>query len=305
VKRPTYDFALILRGLRPFAAVARLLLVSTREKPGMTMRSLKSAVAALAVVSACSRPSPVENAPLGSDVQLTRQDGALVEGKLTARDERTVKVDVGKTTRSVPKDDIAEMRVVDASTAVPEPPPTARFREYTIPEGTKLPLELITPVNSDSNRVEDTVEARLAAPVQVDGIEVVPAGARVAGIVSSVVPAGKVKGRASVALKFTDLRTHEESYPIQARFGLTAPATKKDDAMKIGIPAAGGALIGAIIGGGKGAAIGATIGGGGGTAAVLMTPGKEIVLPSGTTIAVALDGAVDVKVPVRAARPRS
>jgi hypothetical protein len=75
--------------------------------------------------------------------------------------------------------------------------------------------------------------------------------------------------------------------------------------MKIGIPAAGGALIGAIIGGGKGAAIGATIGGGGGTAAVLMTPGKEIRLSSGTTIAVALDGPVDVRVPVRAVRPTS
>jgi hypothetical protein len=266
----------------------------------------KSAVAALAIVSAaCNRPSTVENAPLGSDVQLTRQNGALVEGKLTARDDRSVKVDVGKTTRSVPKDDIADMRVVDASVKVPDPPPAAKFRELTVPEGTKLAIELITPVNSDSSRVEDQVEATLESPVVVDGVEVLPAGSRVNGVVSSVVPAGKVKGRASIALKFTDLLAREDSYPIQARFGVTAPSTTKDDAMKIGIPAAGGAIIGAIIGGGKGAAVGAAVGGGGGTAAVLMTPGKEISLGRGTTIAVTLDRPIDVKVPVRGVRPTS
>ena len=36
-----------------------------------------------------------------------------------------------------------------------------------------------------------------------------------------------------------------------------APATKKKDAIQIGMPAAGGAAIGAIIDGKKGAAIGA------------------------------------------------
>jgi hypothetical protein len=271
----------------------------------MTM-SWKSVAAVLAVASAaCNQPSTVENAPLGSDVQLTRQNGALVEGKLTARDERSVKVDAGKATHSVPKADIADMRVVDSSVKVPEPPPAAKFREYTVAEGTKLSLELVTPVNSDSSRIEDKVEATLLSPIRVDGIEVVPAGARVTGVVSSVVPAGKVKGRASVALKFTDLRTKEESYPIEARFGMTAPNTKKEDAMKIGIPAAGGAIIGAIIGGGKGAAVGATIGGGGGAAAVLMTPGKPIGLASGTNISVTLDGPIDVRVPVRAPRPTS
>lgn len=266
----------------------------------------KSAIAALAVAGvACSQPETVENAPLGSDVQLTRQNGALLEGKLTARDERSVKVDVGKVTRSVPKADIADMRVVDASVKLPDPPPAAKFREYTIPDDTKLSLELITPVNSETSRVEDAVEATLESPVVVDGIEVLPAGARVTGVVSSVVAAGKVKGRASLSLRFTDLRVREDTYPMQARFGMTAPATKQEDALKIGIPAAGGAIIGAIIGGKKGAAIGATVGAGGGTAAVLMTPGKEIGLASGTTISVALDSPIDVKVPVRAARPTS
>jgi hypothetical protein len=187
---------------------------------------------------------------------------------------------------------------VDPKSKPPEPPPAAKFREFTIPEGTKLSLELVTPLNSATNKVEDAVEATLESPVVVDGVEVLPAGARASGVVSSVVPAGKVKGRASLSVKFNELRVKEETYPIGARFGMTAPSTKKEDAMKIGIPAAGGAIIGAIIGGKKGAAVGATVGGGGGTAAVLMTPGQEIGLSSGTTISVAVDGPVEVRVPV-------
>ena len=75
-------------------------------------------------------------------------------------------------------------------------------------------------------------------------------------------------------------RGDDERYDIQtATVGRTAPATKKEDAIKIGAPAAGGAIIGAIVGGKKGAAIGTAAGGGAGTAVVLSTRGKEVQLP--------------------------
>ena len=61
----------------------------------------------------------------------------------------------------------------------------------------------------------------------------------------------------------------------------TAAATKKKDAVEIGAPAAGGAIIGALVGGKKGALIGTAIGGGAGTAVVLSTRGKEVRLPKG------------------------
>jgi hypothetical protein len=79
---------------------------------------------------------------------------------------------------------------------------------------------------------------------------------------------------------------------------MIAPATKGEDAAKIGIPAAGGAIIGAIIGGKKGAAIGTAIGGGAGATVVLTTHGDEIRLPVGTVLALPLDQALDVRVPI-------
>ena len=126
-----------------------------------------------------------------------------------------------------------------------------------------------------------------------------PAGARVVGEVAAVQDAGKVKGRASLAMRFTRVMAGDESYPISAPFAMTAPSTKKQDAQKIGMPAAGGAIIGAIIGGKKGAAIGAAVGGGAGTAHVLMTEGKDVALGTGATIAVTLQQPMDVKVPIR------
>ena len=120
----------------------------------------------------------------------------------------------------------------------------------------------------------------------IDGAQVLPAGSAVRGEVTAAEASGNVKGRATLAMDFRSVSAHGASYPLGAHFSMIAPATKKSDAKKIGIPAAGGAIVGAIIGGGKGAAIGAAAGGGAGTAAVLMTPGKEVGLVSGAQIAV-------------------
>jgi hypothetical protein len=254
----------------------------------------------------CARPADVETVPVGAEVQIVRQDGAVVRGTLTGRDERTVKVDVGKTSRTVPRDQISEVRVVDPARPLPLPR-TARFREFTVPEGTVLNMRLGTTVASDTSRVEDPVEATLTSAVIVDGIEVLPAGSVVRGEVAAVEPAGKVKGRASLALRFTSVtvESRDERTAIVARHEYLAAATKGKDAMKIGIPAAGGAIIGAIVGGKKGAAIGGAVGGGGGTAVVLATSGDEVRLPSGTVTTATTDQPSEVRVPISARVPAS
>ena len=158
-------------------------------------------------------------------------------------------------------------------------------REYTIPAGTRISVRLANTVSSESSRVEDPVSATLTSPLVIDGTRVLPAGSVLRGDVASVQRSGKVKGRASLgaALQHARLRA-VEAYPIVARVSRVAPATKADDAKKIGIPAAGARSIGAIVGGGKGAAIGAAVGGGAGTAVVLSTPGKPVTLERGRVL---------------------
>jgi hypothetical protein len=245
----------------------------------------------------CSGAVDLDQVPLGAEVQLTRQDGGLVEGKLTERDQETVKVDTGRVTRSVARADVAHVGVIEAGKA-PELPAIARFREYRVPSGTRLSVQLEQGVNSASSGVGDAVGATLANAVTIDGVDVLPAGSPLRARVSEAEASGKVKGRARLSLAFTGVSAHGEAYTLEESYTMVAPATKARDAKTIGIPAAGGAVVGAIIGGKKGAAIGAAVGGGAGTAVVLSTAGEEVGLASGAKLSLTLDRALDVKVPI-------
>jgi hypothetical protein len=185
-----------------------------------------------------------------------------------------------------------------SATAAPAAAPAAAatFREITIPAGTVLPVTLDTSVGSDISRDEQAVSGHLSRPLVIGGETAVPAGSRVTGVVTDATRSAKVKGRAHVALRFDSLTAHDERYRIEtAAIGRTAAATKKDDAMKIGGPAAGGAIIGAIAGGKKGAAIGTAVGGGAGTAVVLSTRGKEVRLAKGSAVSVKLTEPLTVR----------
>lgn len=179
----------------------------------------------------------------------------------------------------------AATRALAAGSPAPDAPATTRTREVTIPAGTTLRVKLSSEVASDSSQVEDVVRGTLDAPISIGGEVVVPPGAAVRGSVVSVQRAGKVKGRASVALRFDRLSAHGEDYDVRTdRISRQAQATKKEDAKKIGIGAGVGAAIGAIAGGGKGAAIGSAVGAGAGTGAVVATRGDEVRLAAGTVV---------------------
>ena len=66
--------------------------------------------------------------------------------------------------------------------------------------------------------------------------------------------------------------------------------------MEIGIPAAGGAVVGGLIGGKKGALIGGTAAGGAGTAVVLNQRGKEVRLGRGAPLILRLSEPLTVRV---------
>jgi hypothetical protein len=173
------------------------------------------------------------------------------------------------------------------------------YRDVTIPTGTTLPLALTSSVASDTSVVEDAVSARLTHAITIDGREVVPAGARLDGVVTDVDASGRVKGRAMIAFRFTSLQTGGEQYEVQtAALSHVAPATKGEDATKIGIGAGAGAVIGGLVGGKDGAAKGAAIGGGAGTGVVLATKGQEIRLGPGADVTSQLTAPLTVRIRV-------
>jgi hypothetical protein len=264
----------------------------------MRPAAMTVAIASLALAAACGREPDIDQVPVGSKVQVTREDGGVVEGRLTERSPDAVRVDVGATTRAVPRREIADFRITRGTTAEPLPA-AAKFREVSVPESTKLVIRLTTPVSSATSTVETPVRGEIVEPVSVDGVTVIPAGSQVSGVVMSVRSSGKVKGRASLALRFDELRVQQSRHEIDARFARTAPSTRGDDAEKIAIPAVGGAIVGAIVGGNKGAAIGAAAGGGAGTAVVLSTAGPEVTLAEGTVLSLSAGRLLEVRVPLR------
>jgi hypothetical protein len=180
-----------------------------------------------------------------------------------------------------------------------EPVANVAIREVTIPAGTRLPIVLDTAVGSDTSRVEDAVHGHLSQPIVVHGQTVLAEGSRVNGVVTAAAQSGKVKGLAHLAVRFNTLmpRGDDERYSIHAGpVARTAPGTKKRDAMEIGIPAAGGAVVGGLLGGKKGAVIGGAAGGGAGTAVVLNQRGKEVQLGKGAALTLRLTEPLTIRV---------
>jgi hypothetical protein len=189
----------------------------------------------------------------------------------------------------------------DAATAR-RTPASVEYREVTVPAGTVLPLELKSTVSSANSHVEEPVRATLRRSVTVRGITALPAGTAVLGHVTNAKRSGRVKGRAQVGVRFTQVDLPGEGGRVAIRtsaVGRVAPGTKKRDAAEIGGGAAGGAIIGGILGGGKGAAKGGAIGGAAGTGVVLGTRGKEVALRAGTPVSVRLLAPITIRVPVR------
>ena len=262
------------------------------------LRCVGLATLLLSVV-ACGAQTGVDEVAVGQDVAVIKADGGVVEGKVASVDDKSVHLTAGRTTKLIPKDQIVEVKTVDLDQPA-KLPPAAKFREYTVPAGTTLPLRLATAFNSGTARVEDRIEATLVEAVLVDDAEVLPAGSTLAGTVAAVEASGKVKGLASIRVHFTSIVApgRGDRYDINATYAETAEATKRADATKIGIGAGAGAAIGGLLGGKGGAAKGAAIGGGAGTAVVLSTAGEEVARPVGAKLTVRLKQSVDVRVPI-------
>jgi hypothetical protein len=158
-------------------------------------------------------------------------------------------------------------------------------RDVSIPDGTEVAVRLERSVSSKTARPEDRIEASVAEPVRVDGVVAIPSGARVRGIVQAVEPASRPAHGGRLELSFDSLETAEDRMvPIRSR----VVSLKEDsvDKSKVGIGAAMGGILGAVLDGGKGALIGVLVGGGG---AMVGTKGDEVELPAGTVLTLRLE----------------
>ena len=193
-----------------------------------------------------------------------------------------------------PVEPVPDVRVPDTPPAPPEP----QFEELVVPASSVIGLQVETPLSSERARIEDRVDARVTRDVTSAGRVAIPAGSRVIGAVSLVERGGKMKGAARLGVRFHTLVLADgREVPLRSEAVYReGDSPGNESARKIGGATIGGAILGAIMGGGKGAAIGGAAGAGAGSAAVMAGGRNAATLPAGTVVNVRLSALATIEV---------
>ena len=154
-----------------------------------------------------------------------------------------------------------------------------------VPASAVIGLQVDRSLSSETARVEDRIEARVTRDVMADGHRAIPAGSRMLGSVVLV-----DRGGTLVLADGTEMPLRTEAI---FRDG---DSPGNESSKKIGGAAVGGAILGAILGGGKGAVLGGATGAAGGTAAVMAGGRNPATLPAGTIVTASVASPVTIQV---------
>jgi len=265
------------------------------------------ALAALALAACGKKPDEAAAEPDAAAQAQAEQDAAIKqrEDELSRREQELAMKEKEK--------DLADREAALAKASAPKPAPRAPAaapskpkpapapvvaagpRNYTVPAGTSLSVQLPAEISTKTAKVGDRLSANLQNDLVVDGKTVAKAGALVQGSVTQVISGSNtIGGKPTLGITFDNLTFEGGDKPIAA--SITQVAAKSDkagDTAKIAGGAVAGGVIGHQISHKNGSVIGALIGAAAGTAAAKKT-GKEVVLPAGTVVGMTLQSPVTV-----------
>ena len=185
------------------------------------------------------------------------------------------------------------------------PPQVLLSADMTLPEGTRVYLQLNTPLSTRTSSEGDTFTAVVTEPVSIGEKIVIPKGSDVTGSVSRIQRPGRFKGKAVMTLQFQSISIpgrgqlpivasligvdREGNRGINDEGTIVGEGSEGRDAGRVIVPGLAGAGIGTLAGGGKGAGIGAGVGVSIGLASVFTSRGKDIEIRRGATLDISLD----------------
>ena len=172
-----------------------------------------------------------------------------------------------------------------------------------VPAGTALMVRLDTTLATFSNKVGDPFHGSITQPVVVNGQTVIPVGATVEGRVTKVSEPRRISGKPTIGIlpeavilptgeryyldaTLTDTNIKGSDVNMEGQF--KGSGHDRRDTLEQGGGAAGGMLIGGLIGGPPGILIGGAIGAGGASGHWLGKH-RSAVLPAGTELTLELN----------------
>jgi len=194
-------------------------------------------------------------------------------------------------------------------------------------QGTQLRLVLLNGLSTSVARDGDPFVASVAEPVYLGNQLVLPAGAIVHGQVGNIIKPRRFswfRGQAAMQLIFRSIEVEHREVPVQMSIlaiqdsiakndgrkrrdvkvdeGAVVQAKPdiKGDAVTMGLGTGGGAVVGAIF---SHVVRGTVIGLVGGTAYVMVKKGKEVELPTQTSILVRMDNTVTLPITTASVTP--
>lgn len=248
--------------------------------------------------AATTDPAVQEQIDADAEMKAKEEELARREAELALKEKEAElarrEADLAKATAK-PKASTPKPAATTAA-AAPKPAAPAGPRNYTIPAGTSLSVQLPAALSTKTAKVGDRISAYLTNDLVVDGKVVAKAGAMLQGSVSQVVSGSKkIGGTPTLGLNFDNLQLADGSDAMVN--GNITQAAAKSDAGKDTAKIAGGAIVGAVVGhqvdDDKGALIGGLLGAAAGTAAAKKT-GSEVELPAGTVLGFTLNSPVNV-----------
>jgi len=262
------------------------------------MNKVLIALLGAATLAGCAKKpqaSAAADSAAGRDIQLPKPDTTVALNDRPAPAPAPPHASGSESRRTPPRPSPvpAPAPVTPAPAAAPAPAPApAPARLAT---GTTLEATATREITSRTNKPGEMFTARIADAITTPGGRVViPAGSEVTLSIVALKPAPNKSAKdGTLELRAVSVTINGVSHPIDAEV-TSAEHTLKgrgvgtSEAVKVGVGAAAGAVLGKVIGGGAGAAAGAVVGGGAGAAVAVETADRDVVIPVGARIKLVL-----------------
>jgi len=155
--------------------------------------------------------------------------------------------------------------------------PFVEGKALVVPANTAIYVRLQQSISSTTAQSGQNFSAELDEPLVVEGQTLAPKGAPVTGRVVAARESGHMHNAGYLRITLSTITLNGKTVPLQTNSVFVSGGSyKKRNLAFIGGGAGGGALLGALMDGGKGAAIGSTVGAAGGTTAAYATGKKEV-----------------------------